>query len=241
MRRPLARLGPQHRRRALLLVLLPAVVAVLLAAGLLSLGVLTGRGSAALAAGDAAAAARWLDPLAVVGVVEPWKAHLARGDAAAAGRDRPGARREFERALALAPDDGSACLVRVNLVRTVARQASVDAAAGRVAAATAGFTRIVALVDDGDGERCDPDDRRALTQALEGAREALARASLPVLPGTAPAPAAAPPPGAAPPPTQAQLDDLRDEAAQAAQARAGQAASDARVTDPRGPSTTTPW
>ncbi|NIZ93581.1 hypothetical protein F1544_21605 [Kineosporiaceae bacterium B12] len=235
------RLGPQHRRRALALVLLPVLVLVLLAGKLLSVGLLTDRGSAALAAGDAPAAARFLDPLGVLNVVEPWKAHLARGDAAAAGRDRAGAGREFARALDLAPDDGSACLVRVNLVRTIARQASVDAAAGRAPAAAAGFRRVVDLVGAGDGERCDAEDRRALATAAQEAREALALASLPVLPATTATAAPAPPPGAAPPPTQAQLDDLREEAAQAAQARSGQAAEDGRVTDPRGPTTTTPW
>lgn len=123
------------RRRRLHLALWsapPALLALAVAAKLLSVGVLGGAAAESYAAGqgnDVARAASWLH---VVNFVEPHKAPFASGDARVLAGDFAAARDDFETALQLGPGDDE-CKVRVNLVLSIEKLG--DAAGGGDAAA----------------------------------------------------------------------------------------------------------
>ncbi|ASN20581.1 hypothetical protein [Arthrobacter sp. YN] len=123
------------RRRRLRLALWtapPALLALAVAAKLLSVGVLGGTAAESYAAGqgnDVARAASWLH---VLNFVEPHKASFASGDARVLADDFAAAREDFETALRLGPGDDE-CKVRVNLVLSIEKMG--DAAGGGDAAA----------------------------------------------------------------------------------------------------------
>lgn len=164
------------------------------------------------------------DALDVVNVVEPWKAPFAQGDERWIEGDLPAAETEFRTALAAAPDDGSRCTVRVNLALTVLRQAEAAANAGTLDVAVPRFTEAAEIADAGSGNDCSPADEETLRAAAERARDALVRAQLPDLPGTATGPATPPATDASPAqaPTQDQLDQVARDAQVGAADRAAQ-------------------
>ena len=108
------------RRRLLLWSALPVLLALLLAAKLLSAAWFSGQASAAFARGDAPAVASAAAVLGVANVLEPHKAPFAAGDALALRGDFAGARTAFEAALAAAPP-ADECRVRANLALSIER------------------------------------------------------------------------------------------------------------------------
>ena len=108
------------RRRLLLWSALPVLLALLLAAKLLSAAWFSGQASAAFARGDAPAVASAAAVLGIANVLEPHKAPFAAGDALALRGDFAGARTAFEAALAAAPP-ADECRVRANLALSIER------------------------------------------------------------------------------------------------------------------------
>ncbi|WP_051388998.1 hypothetical protein [Arthrobacter sp. 35W] len=124
-----------RRRRRLLLASAPVVaVVVLLSIKLLSLPLLAGPAADAFARGDGATTQQMAKGLKVANLVERFKAPFAAGDALVLTGDLPGARREFESALALA-GPAADCMVRVNLVLTIEKLGDAKAAEGDAAGA----------------------------------------------------------------------------------------------------------
>ena len=108
------------RRRLLLWSALPVLLALLLAAKLLSATWFSGQASGAFARGDAPAVESAAAVLGVANVLEPHKAPFAAGDALALRGDYAAARSAFEAALATAPS-ADACRVRANLALSIER------------------------------------------------------------------------------------------------------------------------
>ncbi|MDR6987094.1 hypothetical protein J2Y66_001576 [Paenarthrobacter nitroguajacolicus] len=123
-----------RRRRARLALwsLPPAVLALAVAAKLLSVGVLGGAAVESYTAGDGNSVAGDAAWLRIANLVEPHKALFASGDAHVLAGDFDAARTDFEAAL-LAGAGGDECKVRVNLVLSIEKLG--DAAANPGAAA----------------------------------------------------------------------------------------------------------
>ena len=119
----------RRRRRLLLWSALPVLLALLLAAKLLSAAWFAGQASSAFARGDAPAAESAAAVLGVANVLEPHKAPFAAGDALALSGDYAGARTAFEAALAAAPA-ADECRVRANLALSIERLGDDEADAG---------------------------------------------------------------------------------------------------------------
>ena len=227
-----------RRRRARAWAVPAAALLLLLAAKLLSLDALTIAGTDALRAGRAATAQRWLRPLALGNVVEPWRAHLALGDVAFLEDDLVEAHAQFSTGLDLAPDDGSRCVVRLNLVLTALRQGDLAGSSGGDAPAR--YREATGLVDAASGETCRQAERNDLAAAAERARRALADAETAVLPGGSAAPAEQSPEEVAPL-TQDRLDELARTAERGAAERAAQSAREESMDGSTGVGGSTPW
>lgn len=107
------------RRRRLVLWSLPVVLLVLLAAArLFSLSVINEHGRDQFAEQHFEESAETFASLQRVNLVERYLPHFNHGDALLAQDKLEPARKEFERALRLAPTERS-CMVRYNLVRTI--------------------------------------------------------------------------------------------------------------------------
>ena len=116
----------RRRRRLLLWSALPVLLALALAAKLLSAAWFAGQASGAFARGDAPAVESAAAVLGVANFLEPHKAPFAAGDALALSGDYAGARTAFEAALAAAPA-ADECRVRVNLALSIERLGDADA------------------------------------------------------------------------------------------------------------------
>ena len=112
----------RRRRRLLRRSALPVLLALLLAAKLLSAAWFSGQASGAFARGDAPALESAAAVLGVANVLEPHKAPFAAGDAFALRGDFAGARTAFEAALATTPPSDE-CRVRANLALSIERLA----------------------------------------------------------------------------------------------------------------------
>ncbi|EFV13533.1 tetratricopeptide repeat protein [Segniliparus rugosus] len=131
-------LGPSRTRlrRRLLALSAPLVALLLLASGYLFWAYAAGREALALfdrqdVPGLHDTARSLLD----YNEVEPWKAHFAEGDAYVLEGRLPDAEREFDRAVALADDEG--CPARINLVVVLENLADERTRAGGLAEARA--------------------------------------------------------------------------------------------------------
>ncbi|MDD7836909.1 MULTISPECIES: hypothetical protein [Paenarthrobacter] len=113
----------RRRHRHLALWSAPAaLLALAVAAKLLSVGFLGGTAGSAYAAGDRDAVAQAAAWLGVANVLEPHKAPFASGDAAVLAGDFAAARTEFEIALNRGPGTDE-CKVRVNLALSIEKLA----------------------------------------------------------------------------------------------------------------------
>lgn len=119
----------RRRRRLLLGSALPVLLALLLAAKLLSAAWFAGQAGGAFARGDAPAVESAAAVLGVANLLEPHKAPFAAGDARALRGDYTGARTAFEAALAAAPA-ADECRVRANLALSIERLGDAEADAG---------------------------------------------------------------------------------------------------------------
>ena len=119
----------RRRRRLLLWSALPVLLALLLAAKLLSASWFAGQASSAFARGDGPAVESAAVVLGVANFLEPHKAPFAAGDALALRGDYAGARAAFEAALAAAPA-ADECRVRANLALSIERLADAEADGG---------------------------------------------------------------------------------------------------------------
>ncbi|WP_309075416.1 hypothetical protein [Paenarthrobacter sp.] len=127
--------GDKARRRRSNLALWsapPALVALAVAAKLLSVGVLGDSAGQSFDAGQQQGVARAASWLQVANILEPHKAHFASGDAQVLAGDFAAARQDFESALK-AGSGVDECKVRVNLVLSIEKLG--DAAGDRDAAA----------------------------------------------------------------------------------------------------------
>ncbi|MDZ4090643.1 MAG: hypothetical protein U1D68_05490 [Arthrobacter sp.] len=111
----------RRRRRLLLWSALPVLLALLLAAKLLSAAWFSSQASGAFARGDAPAVESAAAVLGVANFLEPHKAPFAAGDALALRGDYTAARTAFEAALDAAPP-ADECRVRANLALSIERQ-----------------------------------------------------------------------------------------------------------------------
>lgn len=124
-----------RRRRLLLWSALPVVLALLLAAKLLSVALFSAQAVTAFENRDAAAVARAADGLGVANFLEAEKQAFADGDALVLAGDFAEARLRFEESLAAAPG-ADECRIRVNLVLSIERLGDAATEAGEAAAAT---------------------------------------------------------------------------------------------------------
>ncbi|SEJ69555.1 hypothetical protein SAMN04487917_11030 [Arthrobacter sp. yr096] len=123
-----------RRRHRLALWSAPAaLIALAVAAKLLSVGVLGGAAAESFATGQSDGVGRAAAWLGVANVLEPHKALFASGDAHVLGGDFAAAREDFEASLRAGAGDDE-CKVRVNLVLSIEKlgDAAADAAAARL-------------------------------------------------------------------------------------------------------------
>lgn len=211
-----------RRSRLLLWSALPVLLALCLAAKLLSLGILAGQAASGYAAGNAAAVDAAAAGLGVANLVEPHKAPFAAGDAAVLAGDFASARSQFEQALRTVPTGSrDECLVRVNLVLVIERLGDQRLQAGDPASAIALFKEALAAAGQAP-EGCvsaDAGDGAAgrLAEARERLDNKLGAAGQPA--GQPPAPADKPSPDPSRDALQGQLDQLQDSAREAQRER----------------------
>lgn len=180
------------------------------------------------------------DLLAVLDVVQPWRSSLARGDARYTDGDLVAAAARFSEGVQRAPDDGSRCLVRVNLALTQWRQAQLALdAGGTEGPAVSLLVRAAATADARRGERCSPADEATLAAVADAVRAAQVRAALPDVPATSSGPTP-PTDDADAPPDQDALDAVADEARQGAAQRLDQGDREQSMQGD-GRSSDTPW
>lgn len=136
----------RRRRRLALWSAPPALLALAVAAKLLSVGALGGYAAQAFESADhdgAAKAASWLQ---VANLLEPHKAYFASGDAHVLAGDFTAARKDFEVAL----DAGASqdeCQVRVNLVLSIEKLGDAAIAAGSKPTAATLFREALDVVE----------------------------------------------------------------------------------------------
>ncbi|MFP5312152.1 MAG: hypothetical protein ACLGH7_07050 [Actinomycetes bacterium] len=209
-----------RRRRLLLWSVLPVLLALLVAAKLLSLGILAGQAASGYSARNAAAVDAAAAGLGVANLVEPHKAPFAAGDAAVLAGDYPAARALFEQALRQAPAGSrDECLIRVNLLLVTERLGDQRLEAGDPASAAALFKDALATAEQAP-EGClsaDPGDGadRRLAEARERLDNKLGAAGQ----SPAQAPAEEPSPDPSTDARQDKLDQLQDSARQAQRER----------------------
>lgn len=119
----------RRRRRLLLWSALPVLLALLLAAKLLSAAWFSSQASGAFARGDAPAVESAAAVLGVANFLEPHKAPFAAGDALALRGDYTAARTAFEAALDAAPP-ADECRVRANLALSIERLGDTGSGGG---------------------------------------------------------------------------------------------------------------
>lgn len=119
----------RRQRRLALWTAPPALLALAVAAKLLSVGMLGDSAADAYESGKEEGVAAAASLLQLVNVVEPYKAHFTSGDAAVLAGDFTAARKEFEAALQ-AGSGLDECKVRVNLVLSVEKLGDATATAG---------------------------------------------------------------------------------------------------------------
>jgi tetratricopeptide (TPR) repeat protein len=163
-----------HRRRLLLWSALPVLLVLLLAAKLLSLGVLADRAASGFAAGNASAVDAAAHGLGVANLVEPHKAPFAAGDAAVLAGDYGTARQLFDQALGMVPaGSGDECLVRVNLVLVIERLGDLRLQAGDPSSALPLFREALATAGQAPEACLSPDAEAGADRRLAEARERL--------------------------------------------------------------------
>ncbi len=247
---PSARLA--RRRRLLLWSVLPVVLALLLAAKLLSVPLFSAQAAAAFESRDAASLARASDGLRVANFLETHKPAFAKGDAFVLAGDFAGARLWFEDALDSGPGVDE-CRVRVNLGLSIERLGDAVAAADDAAGAVELFGQALEVVGGGP-EACfaadgaatpgfnDAGEGEQLTAAAERLKEKLADAGNqagadPVAePGLEPEEEPEP----ADPAQQGQLERLKEMAGRALQDRTESEDRQEYLED-SGPSVDKPW
>ncbi|OMH37194.1 hypothetical protein BGP79_14080 [Tersicoccus sp. Bi-70] len=215
-------------RRRLLWFSAPVVlIALLIAAKLLSLPLFGAQAADAWERQDAGGVGGAADRLGVVNVVEPYKAHVAAGDADVLRSDWESARREFTRALELVGGGVNDCPVRVNLVLSIERRGDELTGQGRAADARALYEQAQRVVGDAPqdcftDQQQAPDSGQQLRQAQERLREKQTTPSSPPPtatpspgPGTPTAsPSPSPTPGPGTDPRQQELEQRQREASQ---------------------------
>lgn len=153
--------GRRRVRRRLLWFSAPVVLLVLLiAAKLLSLPLFGGQAVDAWERRDANGLGGAADRLGVVNVVEPYKAHLAAGDAQVLRANWESARTEFTRALELVGGGVNDCPVRVNLVLSIEKRGDELTGQGRAADARPLYTEAQRVVGEAPPD-CFTDPRQA--------------------------------------------------------------------------------
>lgn len=163
-----------HRRRLLLWSAVPVLLVLLLAAKLLSLGVLADRAASGFAAGNASAVDAAARGMGVANVVEPHKAPFAAGDAAVLAGDYGTARHLFDQALGMVPaGSGEECLVRVNLVLVIERLGDLRLQAGDPSSALPFFREALATAGQAPEGCLSPDAEAGAAGRLAEARERL--------------------------------------------------------------------
>ena len=155
----------RRRRRLLLWSALPVLLALLLAAKLLSAAWFAGQAGGAFARGDAPAVQSAAAVLGIANFLEPHKALFAAGDARALRGDYAGARTAFEAALAEAPA-ADECRVRATLALSIERLGDAEADAGN------GGTDGPAGADGSDGTASADEGLELLEEALAAVRAA---------------------------------------------------------------------
>lgn len=247
---PSARLA--RRRRLLLWSVLPVVLALLLAAKLLSVPVLGAQAMVAFESRDAAALARAADGLQPANFLETHKPAFAKGDAFVLAGDFAGARKQFEEALAFGPG-ADECRVRVNLGLSIEGLGDAAAAADDAAGAVEFFDEALEIVD-GAPEACfaaddaagpgfnDAGEGEQLTAAGERLKEKLADAGSQAgaEPGSDPGSEPEEEPEQADPAQQGQLERLKEMAGRALQDRTESEDRQDYLED-SGPSVDKPW
>ena len=163
-----------HRRRLLLWSAVPVLLVLLLAAKLLSLGVLADRAASGFAAGNASAVDAAARGMGVANVVEPHKAPFAAGDAAVLAGDYGTARHLFDQALGMVPaGSGDECLVRVNLVLVIERLGDLRLQAGDPSSALPFFKEALATAGQAPEGCLSPIAEAGAAGRLAEARERL--------------------------------------------------------------------
>ncbi|BCW48707.1 tetratricopeptide (TPR) repeat protein [Arthrobacter sp. 1088] len=135
----------RRRRRLALWSAPPVLLALAVAAKLLSVGALGGDAAHAFETADQDGAARAASWLHVANLVEPHKAFFASGDAHVLAGDFTAARKDFEAAL----DAGAGqdeCQVRVNLVLSVEKLGDAALSAGNQQAAATLFREALDVI-----------------------------------------------------------------------------------------------
>ncbi|MFF1879916.1 hypothetical protein ACFVVC_00425 [Pseudarthrobacter sp. NPDC058196] len=235
---------PVRRRRLLLWSLLPVLLALCVAAKLLSLGVLADDASARYAAGDAAGVDAAAAGLSVANVVEPHKAPFAAGGAAVLRGDYGAARTDFEMALRTVPAaSGDECLIRVNLALVIERLGDERLQAGDPASAAVLYQAALATVRQAP-QGCSSPDAAAgaggrlgdATERLEGKLNSAMQA-----PGQTPAPSTEPAPAPSAEARQSQLDQLQDSSRQAQRERNSGREREQYLDDTSGTPPERPW
>jgi tetratricopeptide (TPR) repeat protein len=219
------------------------LLALCLAAKLLSLGVLAGNAAARYAAGDAAGVDAAASGLGMANVVEQHKAPFAAGSAAVLRGDYGAARTDFETALRTLPaGSGDECLIRVNLALAIERLGDEQLQAGDPASAAALYQAALSAAKEAPG--CLSPDAAAgaggrlgeAAERLEGKLNSAAQA-----PGQTPAPPKDPAPDPSAEARQSQLDQLQDSSRQAERERNSGREREQYLDDANGTAPERPW
>lgn len=184
------------RRRLLIYSAPPSLVAVLVAAKLISVVLVGDSAISAFTHGDANGVRSDAAMLGVANVIDPAKARFAAGDAAVLDGRLDEADGNFTAALART-DAANSCPVRVNLELVRETQGDIAAAAGDRARAEERYGSALAVIDDAppacfDGNN-DPDAQRQVIRRDAAKRLTDKRTALTSVPQAAPAPVSPPP------------------------------------------------
>lgn len=236
--------APVRRRRLLLWSLVPVLLALCVAAKLLSLGVLADDAASRFAARDGSGLDAAAGGLSVANVVEPHKAPFAAGDAAVVRGDFGAARTEFETALRTVPGgSGDECMIRVNLTLVIERLGDQRLQAGDPASAAVLYQDALAAARQAPGGCLAPDVAAGagsrLTEAAERLEGKLNSAGQ--VPGATPAPSKEPAPDPSGDARQSQLDRLQDSARQAERQRNSGREREQFLDDTNGTLPERPW
>ncbi|MGO4235597.1 hypothetical protein [Pseudarthrobacter sp. YAF2] len=235
---------PFRRRHLLLWSLLPVLVALCVAAKLLSLGVLANDAAARYTAADASGVDAAARGLGVANVVEPHKAPFAAGGGAVLRGDFGAARTEFELALSTVPaGSGDECLIRVNLALVIERLGDERVQAGDPASAAVLYRDALAAARQAPQGCLSPDAAAGAGGRLAEAAERLEGklSSAAQAPSPTPAPSKEPAPGPSADARQSQLDQLQDSARQAERERNSGREREQYLDDTSGTAPERPW